>query len=521
MLGARRVRAGDDALAEALPNACRLRFRVMRDGRFEPPGGRARDARDVPIGEQLEIRGASFVLGASLQAVAATKEPRSNRDLTRGLIERIVSGERGAMLRSQVVSWNPGVSRDEVDEALQEACLLAGRSCRGQTEGEVYTWLRTTAHRELVHMRRRSRSRLQRELLADVTTLEFQRAVSDERRPEDVLIDREDRAELERVTHSVLARLSERQRQIVVLYSHGRRRSEIAEHLGVTSRSVKRALERILAEGRDELLQRAGRGCESGESLVARLAFGLAGPRETRQAQLHLASCPRCGALYERLDLWREKVAALFPVPALAVQAHPGVLERALHGAADALSNIRQRASDATDGARDQIAGAAAHAKQQAAAAYYRVVDPTPLAGVRPGAAAATVAGCLAIGGGATYCVDQGLSPMRAFSGMVATKRHEPGPSAKARKATAAVSTPTVAATPTPMPTTQATPAPQPTATPTMAPNPAVTPDPPPAPQDEYEPVSPVATAQAAQAATAPSKPAPAPAGGLGEFDGP
>jgi hypothetical protein len=60
------------------------------------------------------------------------------------LIERIVSGERGAMLRSQVVAWHPGVTRDEVDEAFQEACLLAGRSCRGQTEGEVYTWLRTT-----------------------------------------------------------------------------------------------------------------------------------------------------------------------------------------------------------------------------------------------------------------------------------------------------------------------------------------------------------------------------------------
>jgi DNA-directed RNA polymerase specialized sigma24 family protein len=77
------------------------------------------------------------------------------------------------MLRSQVVSWHPGVSRDEVDEAFQEACLLAGRSCRGQTEGEVYTWLRTTTHRELGHMRRRSRSRSQRELLTDVTAPEF------------------------------------------------------------------------------------------------------------------------------------------------------------------------------------------------------------------------------------------------------------------------------------------------------------------------------------------------------------
>ena len=89
---------------------------------------------------------------------------------------------------------------------------------------------------------------------------------------------------------------------------------------------------------------------------------------------------------------------------------------------------MRQRASDGTGAAREQVADVTAHAKQQAAAAYYRVVDPTPLAGVRPGAAAAALAGCLAIGGGATYCVEQGMDPMRAFSGMVASERQEPKP---------------------------------------------------------------------------------------------
>lgn len=62
----------------------------------------------------------------------------------------------------------------------------------------------------------------------------------------------------------------ERQRAIAALYSHGRRRPEIAEHLGMTPRSVKRALERIMAVSREELVRLAGHGCESGESLVAR-----------------------------------------------------------------------------------------------------------------------------------------------------------------------------------------------------------------------------------------------------------
>ena len=91
---------------------------------------------------------------------------------------------------------------------------------------------------------------------------------------EDVLIDQEDQAELERVTGSVLARLSERQRQIVVLYSHGRRRPEIAEHLGVTPRSVKRALERILAVGQG----RAAAACGA-RLRVGRVAGGAAGVR--------------------------------------------------------------------------------------------------------------------------------------------------------------------------------------------------------------------------------------------------
>jgi hypothetical protein len=75
------------------------------------------------------------------------------------------------------------------------------------------------------------------------------------------------------------------------LYSHGRKRPEIAEHLGMTPRSVKRALEQIMALSREELVRLAGHGCDAGESLVARFAFGLAGPHEAREAQLHLATC--------------------------------------------------------------------------------------------------------------------------------------------------------------------------------------------------------------------------------------
>ena len=124
-----------------------------------------------------------------------------------------------------------------------------------------------------------------------------------------------DRVEASHAASVVLDRLSERQRDVVALHARGLHRRQIAEHLRLTPRTVKRVMEQVLAIGRDELVRLAGNGCDSGERLVARLAFGLADASEARRAQLHLATCGRCGALYERLDVWRENVAALLPVP--------------------------------------------------------------------------------------------------------------------------------------------------------------------------------------------------------------
>jgi len=192
---------------------------------------------DAVVGESAE-RGANLAPGCSIRVVATTNGPRSDRDLTSELLERIASGELGAKLRSQVASWHPGAGREEVEEAFQQACLLAARGCRGQTEGEVFTWLRTTTRRELGHMQRRLRSRSRRELLVDVTAPDFQVADVAAVAPDDALIEREAQAEVERVARAVLCRLSERQRQVVVLHSLGWRRSKIAEQLGMTPRGL-------------------------------------------------------------------------------------------------------------------------------------------------------------------------------------------------------------------------------------------------------------------------------------------
>ncbi len=426
--------------------------------------------------------------------VAAINGHRSGQELTRALIERAACGEPGATLRSQVAAWRPGATDEQVEEAVQQACLLATRSCRGQSEAEVFAWLRTTARRELA----RSQQRGRREVPFETDALSLLPSAGQAPAPEDELIDLQDDAELERVARAVLERLSERQREIVALHVRGSKRPQIAEHLGITPRSVKRQLERIMIAGRAELLGRAGHGCPTGEPLVARFSFGLASPGEVRDAQLHLATCSRCGVLYERLDLWREKVAVLLPIPA-AEQVRPGLADWVLQRAGEGLANL----------------------KQHAVSGYARAADPTPLAGVRPGAAAAAIAGCLAIGGGATYCVSQSVDPIGGLAQIVAParqeKRAEPPRHRVAKRQATPTPVPTAIVTATPEP---ARASPQPAAQPTPRPTPE--PTPPPTPEEEYEPLAPAASNTSRPAAVRHQPtPAPAPAGGPGEFDGP
>src|SRR5262245_36104590 len=221
---------------------------------------------------------------------------RTGQHATRALVERIASGESGATLQAEVAAWRRDAAPEEVEEAVQDACMLAQRACHGQSEREVYAWLRTTARRRLGRTRQRAR----REVLVDARDIQARAAIGVSPAPEHELIEREGDAEIHGVAHAVVSRLTARQREIAALHPRGRRRPQIATHLGMTERSVKRQLERIMITGRDELVRLAGHGCATGEPIVARLAFGLATSRETRDAQLHLTTCPRCGLLYER-----------------------------------------------------------------------------------------------------------------------------------------------------------------------------------------------------------------------------
>ena len=169
--------------------------------------------------------------------------------------------------------------------------------------------------------------------------------------------------------------------------------AEIQSLLAISGRAYRKELERAVRQvaGRYELV-RTGRWCEERRSLVLAYVAGVAGPRRTEQARAHLKGCPGCARMAAELRESAERAAAVAAAPDVILA--DGPLERATH---------------AVMAARDGLAGLVSGSKQQAGGLAGKVTDPTPLAGARPGAAVAAIAGCLAVGGGATYCAVEGV----------------------------------------------------------------------------------------------------------------
>lgn len=344
----------------------------------------------------------------------------------------LVRGERARALRAQLADWHPECSADEVEDAIQTACKRFLEHAEGITApGEVYAWIRTTAHRLLNretarHVYEFGVERID-ERMADIP--------DEDPGPEEELIGDEDDADLAALVEEVNASLPERRRDILALWVAGERRPDIADRLGLSQRKVKRELLEIMDEARVVLARMAGGGCRYGEPLVLRSVCGLATSTEETHIRQHLARCGRCEILSERLIAWREKAGAMLPAP-VAEGAQPGVVERVMQGAADRLA-----------AAKEQIFDGGAQLKQHAAAAtatHYRPVDPTPLAAARPGTVAAVVASCLTIGGGAAaYCVEKGVDPLAPAKGAIAAvSGEEPSAPSTEPEAQAPVYTP-------------------------------------------------------------------------------
>ncbi|HXV04739.1 MAG TPA: sigma-70 family RNA polymerase sigma factor, partial [Solirubrobacterales bacterium] len=356
------------------------------------------------------------------------------------LFAAVLGGERGRRLRAQLAAGNPRRSAEQIEDALQTACRrFLDRAEAISTPAQVFVWLRTTADRLLGKDAPRH---VLHELPVDPGEATLQLLPAREAGPEAELIAHEDEAEMANLVREVSSSLPERQRQVLALYGAGFKRPQIAARLGVPERTVKYDLREIMDRARCALAKRAGGGCERGEPLVLRFAYGLATAAEAAQARLHLHRCRRCSLFAEQLDAWREKAAALAPLPAAAEAASPGLLGRLAHRSAEELAAVKR-----------QLLGAVAQARQHASSVYYRALDPTSLAAARPGTVAAVVAGCVTIGGGAaTYCAQQGIDPLGAARSLLAgTEEHKlsaPAPPPKSEPAPVAAPPPVSEAPP-------------------------------------------------------------------------
>lgn len=463
-----------------------------------------------------DSRGSTFSVRSPVEVVASKSPigtpPRSGDDL----LPILVSGERGKALRAQLVRRYPDLSADEIDDAVQYACRCFLDEAEGISgPGQVYAWIRTAAHRSLGHEAKRHR----REIAVDPRGEEtIGKLVADDGGPAQELIELEDDADMEMLVSEVASSLSERKRDVLALYGAGYRRPQIAERLGLRERVVKRELLEIMDEARSTLVRLVGGGCRRGEPLVMRLVFGTATPDESDAARDHLSHCGRCELLNERLIAWREKAGAMLPAPVVE-GASPGVVRQITDAAGEKLSSLKQ-----------QVLDGGAQVKEHAAATSSRVVDLTPIAGARPGTAAAVIASCVAIGGGAAACVEQGVDPLGA-TGLIASAPDEKAPDEEATQPPPETEStgPTYTPVEAPVAEVPAVTTPEPSPQPTPEPQPKPEPKAEPAPEESFEPAS--TSSQSTETESESSyepteegpapEPAPAPASGGSQFGGP
>lgn len=445
----------------------------------------------------------------ALARISTIADPDAPEAVLRSLARE---GERGRLLRAQLAARFPARSEEEIEDAVQSACRSFLAEAEGISEaGRVYAWIRTAAYHALL----RELEHQGWERAVDPVELGRAKSLTEEAGPAEELIALENEAELGALVREVADSLSERRQKILALWGAGHNRSEIAARLDLSERAVKRDLLAIMEEARVVLAREVGGGCLVGEPLVLRLAYGLATSAEAAQARLHLGRCRRCSGLTERLEAWRERAGAVLPVPA-AETASPGLVERVVSHGAHAIGSVKQ-----------QILGGGSQVSQQAAVGVYaRAVDPGPLAGIRPGAVAALVAGCLAVGGGATYCAEQGVDPLGAAKNLIAgTQEGEPSPS----PSPPAVTEP---ATATPPPTSEEASPVETTVTapPAESPEPQPEAEPEPEPEASFEPSAPVSAPPSEEVVAEPAtesapvvrpSPAPAPSRNAPQFGGP
>ncbi|MDQ6806032.1 MAG: hypothetical protein M3065_13945, partial [Actinomycetota bacterium] len=217
--------------------------------------------------------------------------------------------------------------------------------------------------------------------------------------------------------------LTEQERVIAGCYAIGcRDPRDITAATGISITEVHEHLRSMVPYIRGMLADHVAPSlAEDTRVLICRYAQGdLEARRDWRQRQCAhrlVQNNPDCLRLYAAQRATDQRLRILLPIPALAALVS--------HKASDEASEHAARTIGA---ARQHVTDAAGSVKRHALAAYQKTVDPTPLAGVRPGAAAAVLASCVSIGGGATYCLNASVNPLQAITNTTKPASHRTRP---------------------------------------------------------------------------------------------
>lgn len=285
---------------------------------------------------------------------------------------------------------------------------------------------------------------------------------------------------------------------------------DIRKALKLSMRQYKRLAKEAAQEISDKVIDyRAGGWSRKQRSLLTACLLqtvaddgtstAFASPTQRAEAARLLQEDPHVAALYAELRPVLRRAALLAPLPVFFDKPASGVAA----------------VTDLFASAKAQLADSVATAKHHSTALYVRAADPTPLAGVRPGAVVATVAACIAAGGG-TYCAIEGIpDPIQEVVGLQNAPAYTPPPEKPAPPGVAPIEALEPAVGPTPLPPAPSSdPSPRAQPAPERTPTPG-TPDRAPrgGAQEEFgiEPSAP-APAPAPTPAPAPSPPAPTPA---------
>ena len=101
-------------------------------------------------GAAIRKGGSTFPVRCSVGVVDLSASSATAPSEAEKLLRPYVGGERGGKLRSQLARLHRDTPMEKIEEAIQTACDLFVDKGEGiSAPGQVYAWVRTTAHRLL------------------------------------------------------------------------------------------------------------------------------------------------------------------------------------------------------------------------------------------------------------------------------------------------------------------------------------------------------------------------------------